>query len=231
MKKSISLCGNTAYLFTYLVTLCGQCKHVPYFRNVVHGENTLPIYFDLFYIVYCILKISLPETGSVWNTWRNCVYNGEKLICRLAQYKLVTSLYQVSCITVHDCQRIAFQTVHRLSAYAVFWMGGHGLSIDYSVHEAWNEATNVYLLVILVSFGLLMYARKWAHSVSTSLFRSLRGHPNTVQSGIPFFFFKGTILQPFTLKRAISLICRAVGQCDALFWATKKIKQYIHHFI
>lgn len=43
---------------------------------------------------------------------------------------------------------------------------GHGVlgnepeSIDYSVHEAWNEATNVYLLVILVSFGLLMYARK-----------------------------------------------------------------------
>ncbi|XP_014329659.1 small integral membrane protein 19 isoform X1 [Xiphophorus maculatus] len=45
-------------------------------------------------------------------------------------------------------------------------MGGRGLlgnqpdSIDYSVHEAWNEATNVYLLVILVSFGLLIYARK-----------------------------------------------------------------------
>lgn len=40
-------------------------------------------------------------------------------------------------------------------------MGGHGPeSLDYSVHEAWNEATNVYLLVILVSFGLLMYARK-----------------------------------------------------------------------
>ncbi|KAM4732496.1 small integral membrane protein 19 [Anableps anableps] len=45
-------------------------------------------------------------------------------------------------------------------------MGAHGLlgnqpdSIDYSVHEAWNEATNVYLLVILVSFGLLIYARK-----------------------------------------------------------------------
>ncbi|XP_026135672.1 small integral membrane protein 19-like isoform X2 [Carassius auratus] len=44
-------------------------------------------------------------------------------------------------------------------------MGGHGVmsdevSLDYSVHEAWNEATNVYLLVILVSFALLMYARK-----------------------------------------------------------------------
>ncbi|KAL4640266.1 small integral membrane protein 19 [Arapaima gigas] len=44
-------------------------------------------------------------------------------------------------------------------------MGGYGVmadeeTIDYSVHEAWNEATNVYLLVILVSFGLLMYARK-----------------------------------------------------------------------
>uniref|UniRef100_A0A672MM58 Small integral membrane protein 19 n=1 Tax=Sinocyclocheilus grahami TaxID=75366 RepID=A0A672MM58_SINGR len=44
-------------------------------------------------------------------------------------------------------------------------MGGYGAmadgeSLDYSVHEAWNEATNVYLLVILVSFALLMYARK-----------------------------------------------------------------------
>lgn len=44
-------------------------------------------------------------------------------------------------------------------------MGGYGVmaneeSQDYSVHEAWNEATNVYLLVILVSFALLMYARK-----------------------------------------------------------------------
>ncbi|RXM36822.1 Small integral membrane protein 19 [Acipenser ruthenus] len=44
-------------------------------------------------------------------------------------------------------------------------MTGYGVmadegTIDYSVHEAWNEATNVYLLVILVSFGLLMYARK-----------------------------------------------------------------------
>ncbi|XP_066505596.1 small integral membrane protein 19 [Hoplias malabaricus] len=44
-------------------------------------------------------------------------------------------------------------------------MGGYGVmsngeSVDYSVHEAWNEATNVYLLVILVSFALLLYARK-----------------------------------------------------------------------
>ncbi|XP_014351006.1 small integral membrane protein 19 isoform X2 [Latimeria chalumnae] len=45
-------------------------------------------------------------------------------------------------------------------------MRGYGVmaddddTIDYSVHEAWNEATNVYLLVILVSFGLLIYARK-----------------------------------------------------------------------
>ncbi|KTG01790.1 hypothetical protein cypCar_00012051 [Cyprinus carpio] len=44
-------------------------------------------------------------------------------------------------------------------------MGGYGVmsdeeSLDYSVHEAWNEATNVYLLVILASFALLMYARK-----------------------------------------------------------------------
>ncbi|XP_008822446.1 small integral membrane protein 19 [Nannospalax galili] len=33
-------------------------------------------------------------------------------------------------------------------------------SIDYTVHEAWNEATNVYLIVILVSFGLFMYAKR-----------------------------------------------------------------------
>ncbi|KAJ0002632.1 hypothetical protein NQD34_007781 [Periophthalmus magnuspinnatus] len=33
-------------------------------------------------------------------------------------------------------------------------------ALDYSVHEAWNEATNVYLLVILVSFGLLIYAKR-----------------------------------------------------------------------
>ncbi|CAF91163.1 unnamed protein product, partial [Tetraodon nigroviridis] len=45
-------------------------------------------------------------------------------------------------------------------------MGAHGVlgnepgDIDYSLHEAWNEATNVYLLVILVSFGLLIYAKK-----------------------------------------------------------------------
>ncbi|XP_054994613.1 small integral membrane protein 19 isoform X1 [Sorex araneus] len=33
-------------------------------------------------------------------------------------------------------------------------------SMDYSVHEAWNEATNVYLVVILVSFALFMYAKR-----------------------------------------------------------------------
>ncbi|EQB78706.1 hypothetical protein CB1_001095051 [Camelus ferus] len=43
--------------------------------------------------------------------------------------------------------------------------GGYGVmgadgSMDYSVHEAWNEATNVYLVVILVSFGLFMYAKR-----------------------------------------------------------------------
>ncbi|XP_003801115.2 small integral membrane protein 19 [Otolemur garnettii] len=43
------------------------------------------------------------------------------------------------------------------SAYGV--MGDEG-SIDYTVHEAWNEATNVYLIVILVSFGLFMYAKR-----------------------------------------------------------------------
>uniref|UniRef100_A0AAQ5ZVW4 Small integral membrane protein 19 n=1 Tax=Amphiprion ocellaris TaxID=80972 RepID=A0AAQ5ZVW4_AMPOC len=55
--------------------------------------------------------------------------------------------------------------IHRQNLVVVS-MGGHGVlgnepeSIDYSVHEAWNEATNVYLLVILVSFGLLINKRK-----------------------------------------------------------------------
>lgn len=37
---------------------------------------------------------------------------------------------------------------------------GDSDSIDYSVHEAWNEATNVYLLVVLASLALLVYARR-----------------------------------------------------------------------
>ncbi|NXC81825.1 SMI19 protein, partial [Cercotrichas coryphoeus] len=37
---------------------------------------------------------------------------------------------------------------------------GDGSAIDYSVHEAWNEATNVYLLVVLASLALLVYARR-----------------------------------------------------------------------
>nr|XP_028557580.1 small integral membrane protein 19-like [Podarcis muralis] len=32
--------------------------------------------------------------------------------------------------------------------------------MDYSVHEAWNEATNVYLLAVLASLALLVYARR-----------------------------------------------------------------------
>lgn len=38
--------------------------------------------------------------------------------------------------------------------------GGDSGAIDYSVHEAWNEATNVYLLVVLASLALLVYARR-----------------------------------------------------------------------
>ncbi|XP_069711602.1 small integral membrane protein 19 [Phaenicophaeus curvirostris] len=37
---------------------------------------------------------------------------------------------------------------------------GDGGAIDYSVHEAWNEATNVYLLAVLASLALLVYARR-----------------------------------------------------------------------
>ncbi|XP_031999677.1 small integral membrane protein 19 isoform X1 [Hylobates moloch] len=51
-------------------------------------------------------------------------------------------------------QRILFSMA---GGYGV--MGDDG-SIDYTVHEAWNEATNVYLIVILVSFGLFMYAKR-----------------------------------------------------------------------
>ncbi|XP_032806823.1 small integral membrane protein 19 [Petromyzon marinus] len=32
--------------------------------------------------------------------------------------------------------------------------------LDYSVHEAWTEATNVYLVAALASVGLLVYARR-----------------------------------------------------------------------
>uniref|UniRef100_A0ACB8FTH3 Uncharacterized protein n=1 Tax=Sphaerodactylus townsendi TaxID=933632 RepID=A0ACB8FTH3_9SAUR len=35
--------------------------------------------------------------------------------------------------------------------------------LDYSVHEAWNEATNVYLLAVLASLALLVYARRRDH--------------------------------------------------------------------
>ncbi|XP_038648842.1 small integral membrane protein 19 [Scyliorhinus canicula] len=38
--------------------------------------------------------------------------------------------------------------------------GAGSAGMDYTVHEAWNDATNVYLIAILVSFGLLVYARK-----------------------------------------------------------------------
>ncbi|XP_015679286.1 small integral membrane protein 19 isoform X1 [Protobothrops mucrosquamatus] len=33
-------------------------------------------------------------------------------------------------------------------------------AMDYSVHEAWNEATNIYLLAVLASLALLVYARR-----------------------------------------------------------------------
>ncbi|XP_069782231.1 small integral membrane protein 19 [Narcine bancroftii] len=32
--------------------------------------------------------------------------------------------------------------------------------MDYTVHEAWNDATNVYLIAVLLSVGLLLYARR-----------------------------------------------------------------------
>ncbi|XP_067832577.1 small integral membrane protein 19 isoform X2 [Heptranchias perlo] len=45
------------------------------------------------------------------------------------------------------------------------WMAGYGVmadeaGMDYTVHEAWNDATNVYLIAILASFGLLINKRK-----------------------------------------------------------------------
>ncbi|XP_042192928.1 small integral membrane protein 19 [Callorhinchus milii] len=39
-------------------------------------------------------------------------------------------------------------------------MGDEAVAMDYTVHEAWNDATNIYLIAVLVSLGLLMYARK-----------------------------------------------------------------------
>ncbi|XP_042331306.1 small integral membrane protein 19 [Sceloporus undulatus] len=38
--------------------------------------------------------------------------------------------------------------------------GAGAAAMDYSVHEAWNEATNVYLLAVLASLALLVYARR-----------------------------------------------------------------------
>ncbi|XP_044303187.1 small integral membrane protein 19 isoform X2 [Varanus komodoensis] len=38
--------------------------------------------------------------------------------------------------------------------------GAAAAAMDYSVHEAWNEATNVYLLAVLASLALLVYARR-----------------------------------------------------------------------
>ncbi|KAK9396705.1 small integral membrane protein 19 [Crotalus adamanteus] len=38
--------------------------------------------------------------------------------------------------------------------------GGGVAAMDYSVHEAWNEATNIYLLAVLASLALLVYARR-----------------------------------------------------------------------
>ncbi|XP_070582370.1 small integral membrane protein 19 isoform X1 [Erythrolamprus reginae] len=39
--------------------------------------------------------------------------------------------------------------------------GGGVAAMDYSVHEAWNEATNIYLLAVLASLALLVYARSF----------------------------------------------------------------------
>lgn len=72
------------------------------------------------------------------------------------------------CVVLH-INSICFQSLclfSSLQCFFFFLMGAHGVlgnepgDIDYSLHEAWNEATNVYLLVILVSFGLLIYAKK-----------------------------------------------------------------------
>ncbi|XP_072303160.1 small integral membrane protein 19 [Eucyclogobius newberryi] len=70
-------------------------------------------------------------------------------------------------------------------------MGGHALlgnepqePLDYSVHEAWNEATNVYLLVILVSFGLLLYAKKNKRKIM----RIFTLPPNAGSSSEPNFY-------------------------------------------
>ncbi|XP_059845786.1 small integral membrane protein 19 [Hypanus sabinus] len=43
--------------------------------------------------------------------------------------------------------------VHVIGFCSDSWM-------DYTVHEAWNDATNVYLMAGLLSVGLLLYARR-----------------------------------------------------------------------
>uniref|UniRef100_G1SK66 Small integral membrane protein 19 n=2 Tax=Oryctolagus cuniculus TaxID=9986 RepID=G1SK66_RABIT len=76
-----------------------------------------------------------------------------RLICRA--FTIVNGL-EACRITSWTLQRLFFSSPMAAS----FGVMGDDGSIDYTVHEAWNEATNVYLIVILVSFGLFMYAKR-----------------------------------------------------------------------
>ncbi|XP_053410638.1 small integral membrane protein 19-like [Nycticebus coucang] len=60
---------------------------------------------------------------------------------------------------------------------------GDDSSIDYTAHEAWNEATNVYLLVILVSFGLFMFAKRNKRKI-----RRIFSVPSTEETSEPNFY-------------------------------------------
>uniref|UniRef100_A0A3Q3L4L3 Small integral membrane protein 19 n=1 Tax=Mastacembelus armatus TaxID=205130 RepID=A0A3Q3L4L3_9TELE len=92
-------------------------------------------------------------------------------------------------------------------------MGAHGVlgnepeSIDYSVHEAWNEATNVYLLVILVSFGLLMYARKNKRKI----LRIFTLPPTVGSSPEPNFYDS---LQKVRLRQQLEMY--SLGECQCI---------------
>ncbi|XP_026098530.1 small integral membrane protein 19 [Carassius auratus] len=90
-------------------------------------------------------------------------------------------------------------------------MGGYGVmaddeSLDYSVHEAWNEATNVYLLVILVSFALLMYARKNKRKIM----RIFSLPPSVDRSSEPSFYDS---LQKVRLRQQLEMYSLA-RKCD-----------------
>uniref|UniRef100_A0A3P9LE13 Small integral membrane protein 19 n=1 Tax=Oryzias latipes TaxID=8090 RepID=A0A3P9LE13_ORYLA len=103
-------------------------------------------------------------------------------------------------------------------------MGSNGLlgnepeSIDYSVHEAWNEATNVYLLVILVSLCLLMYARKNKRKIM----RIFSLPPTVGTSPEPNFYDS---LQKVRLRQQLEMY--SLGEHGSKKWTTRTIWDFL----